>query len=194
MINNKHIQVKTTQSSLLSKLNTVWHEKALWIYGLIITFHMLEHVFQAFQVFVLHMPRPESGGLLGYIFPALVTSEALHFAYAVFTFGGLLLLYPAFGGRARSWWLIAIVFQSWHFLEHALLQGQVLFGVYLFGASGPIGIGQLLISRVELHLLYNTLVTLPTILGIYYHFYPPAKESQGQMPCTCSRRASTIID
>lgn len=163
----------------------------MWIYGVIITFHMLEHIFQAFQVYVLQMPRPESGGLLGFLFPVLVQSEALHFAYAVFTLAGLILLLPAFRGRARTWWLIAILFQSWHFLEHALLQGQVLLGIYLFDASGPIGIGQLYIPRVELHLLYNSLVTLPTILGIYFHFYPPAKESPTELPCTCSRRSGS---
>lgn len=186
-VKNQALSV-SVPTTWIGKLNSVWHEKGVWAYVILVVFHQLEHIVQAFQVFVLRMPRPQSLGLLGFVFPALVRTEILHFAFAVFTLAGLLLLYPAFRGRARLWWVIAIVFQTWHFLEHALLQGQVLFGFNLFGASVPTSLLQLWIPRVELHLIYNTLVTVPTVLGIYYHFYPPMQEALDDTPCTCARR------
>ncbi len=180
--------VSQSRNSLLATLNGEWHKKALWIYGIIVVIHSLEHVLQAYQVYVLKMVPAEALGLLGFVFPALVKAEVLHFTYAVFQLGGLLLLAPAFVGRGRTWWMIAIVLQTWHFIEHSLLQGQAIFGVYLFGQSVPTSIGQLLIRRVDLHLIYNTVVVIPTIIGLYYHLYPPQSDTQAAT-CACNRHA-----
>ena len=50
--------------------------------------HWIEHLFQAAQIWILAMPRPQALGALGYVFPWLVKSEVMHFTYAVLMFGG----------------------------------------------------------------------------------------------------------
>ena len=42
-------------------LNGSWHERALWLYAVIVLAHWLEHLAQAYQVFVLHWPRSAAG-------------------------------------------------------------------------------------------------------------------------------------
>ena len=64
--------------------------------------HWVEHLFQAAQIWILGMPRPEALGALGYVFPWLVKSEVMHFTYAVLMFGGLVLLRPGFRGTAKD--------------------------------------------------------------------------------------------
>jgi len=80
------------------------------------------------------------------------------------------------------------VIQFWHHIEHALLQGQVIAGRTLFGAPAPTSIVQLWIPRVELHLLYNSLVFVPMIVAMFYHLFPSATEAAG-MRCSCSLRS-----
>ena len=55
--------------------------------------HWLEHIFQAYQVYVMHMPRACALGMLGMKYPWLVKTESLHFGFAVFTTIGLLMLW-----------------------------------------------------------------------------------------------------
>ena len=168
-------------------MNGPAHEKALWLYMVIVLAHWAEHVLQAYQIFVLHWPRPASLGAIGLIFPWLVTTEILHFGYAVFMLAGLFLLRPAFLGTARVWWDISLGIQIWHFIEHALLQGQALAGHNLFGSPVPISIVQLWIARPELHLLYNGAVFIPMVAAMLYHKYPPAKDRMTSHPaCTCA--------
>jgi len=90
-------------------------------------------------------------------------------------------------GQARTWWLAALVIQFWHHIEHALLQGQVIVGHTLFGAAQPTSIIQLFVPRLELHLIYNTIVFVPMIIGMYYHLFPSAPDA-ARMHCTCSLR------
>jgi hypothetical protein len=100
---------------------------------------------------------------------------------------GIWTLLPGFVGRARTWWLAALVIQFWHHIEHALLQGQVIAGRTLFGAAAPTSIVQLWIPRVELHLFYNTVVFVPMMVAMYYHLFPSATDAAG-MRCSCSLR------
>lgn len=192
MIANKsHLRQATPDGSFIRKLNSVWHERALWLYAVIVVLHWLEHIVQAYQVFVLKMPRPASLGILGMAFPWLVQTEVLHFGYALFMIVGLFLLLPGFHGRSRLWWTIALVCQAWHFLEHSLLQLQAVLGMHFFGMSVNASVLQIWFPRVELHLFYNTLVTLPMIIAIVYHLYPPQSEVAAHnsgIACTCSRR------
>jgi len=67
------------------------------------------------------------------------------------------------------------------------LQGQVIAGHTLFGASAPTSIIQLFVPRLELHLAYNTLVFVPMIIGMCYHLFPSAPDA-ARMQCTCSLR------
>ena len=92
------------KQSFLEKLNGPWHERALWIYLAIVILHWTEHLFQAAQIWILGMPRPQALGALGYVFPWLVKSEVMHFTYALLMFGGLVLLRSGFRGKAKTWW------------------------------------------------------------------------------------------
>lgn len=162
-----------------------WHERALWLYGVIVLAHWLEHLTQAWQVYALHWPRPTAGGALGLWYPWLVSSEIMHWAYAFLMIGGLLLLRPGYEGRSRLWWNISLLIQAWHFVEHSLLQWQAITGHNLFGAAAPTSIAQIWFPRMELHLFYNAAVFLPMVIAMYYHLYPPAGEA---LPaCGCAR-------
>ena len=103
-----------SKQSFLEKLNGQWHERALWIYLGIVILHWAEHLFQAAQIWILGMPRPEALGALGYVFPWLVKSEVMHFTYAVLMFAGLVMLRPGFRGTAKNWWTASLVIQGWH--------------------------------------------------------------------------------
>ena len=66
-----HIATAPKQG-FLEKLNAPWHERARWIYLAIVILHWTEHLFQAAQIWILGMPRPQALGALGYVFPWLV--------------------------------------------------------------------------------------------------------------------------
>src|SRR5690606_12307099 len=172
-------------TTLIERLNTVGHERGLQIFMAIVLAHWAEHLAQAFQIYVLGWPRPQAGGVLGLFFPWLVSSEVLHYGYALVMLIGIWVLRSGFVGRARTWWMISFGIQFWHHIEHALLQGQALIVEYLFNSPVPISIAQLFIPRVELHLIYNTLVFIPMVIGVYYHMFPAAEEAS-RMRCTCA--------
>jgi hypothetical protein len=149
--------------------------------------HWVEHLVQAYQIFVLHWTRPASLGAVGLAFPWLVSTEILHFGYAVFMLVGLFVLRPAFLGVSRVWWNISLGIQLWHLVEHSILQGQALAGHNLFGSPMPISIVQLWVPRPELHLLYNAAVFIPMVVAMFYHKYPPTQERMAYQPvCTCA--------
>ncbi|MBI4261687.1 MAG: hypothetical protein HY658_14110 [Actinobacteria bacterium] len=166
-------------------LNGRYHRAALWTFMVVVIAHWAEHLVQAFQIWALGMERPESRGVLGLVFPWLVSSEALHYGYAIVMLAGLLLLRPGFTGRARTWWDIALVIQFWHHLEHALLLGQAVVGANLFGQPVPTSIAQVVIPRVELHLLYNALVFIPMVIAMIHHVHP-SPEERHSVSCTCA--------
>jgi hypothetical protein len=49
----------------------------------------------------------------------------------------------------------------------------------------PTSILQLWVPRVELHLLYNTIVFIPMVVAMYFHMLPPAGERR-KAQCTCA--------
>ena len=171
--------------TFLVRLNTVWHERALQIFTLVVLAHWAEHLAQAFQIYVLKWPVPQARGVLGLWYPWLIKSEVLHYGYALVMLIGIWMLRPGFVGTARKWWTVALVIQFWHHIEHALLQGQALLGQNLFNSPVPTSIAQLWIPRVELHLIYNTIVFIPMAIAMYYHLFPPAGEA-AHMKCTCA--------
>jgi hypothetical protein len=146
---------------------------AVAVFMVIVLAHWAEHVAQAVQVFVLGWDRPDAGGVLGLLWPWLVKSEWLHYAYAVVMLIGLILLRGAFEGRARTAWLIALGIQIWHHLEHGLLLIQALLGDPFFGRDVPTSLVQLAFPRIELHLFYNAVVFTPMCIAIYLQFFPP---------------------
>lgn len=168
---------------IIAKLNGQWHERALWLYLLIVIVHWVEHLFQAAQIWILGMPRPEALGALGYVFPWLVKSEVMHFTYAVLMFVGLVLLRSGFRGTSRGWWTASLVIQAWHLVEHTTLQLQALVGQNLFGSPVPTSFLQVVVPRPELHLLYNLAVFVPMVVAMWLHTRP---NQAAVNECTCA--------
>ncbi len=178
-------RMASTADTFLGKLNGPWHKRALQAFMILVLAHWAEHLLQAYQAYVLKWPLHQARGVLGQAFPWLVHSEVLHYGYALIMLVGIRTLLPGFVGRARAWWLAALVIQFWHHIEHALLQGQVIAGRTLFGSPVPTSIVQLWFPRLELHLLYNSLVFVPMIVAMYYHVFPSGRDAAG-MRCGCA--------
>jgi len=176
-----------------AELNGSRHELALRVFMAIVLAHWGEHLLQALQIYVLGWPVPEARGLIGYFFPWLIKSEALHYGYAVVMLIGLWLLRPGFRGVLdRRWWTIALGIQFFHHIEHLLLLIQAQSGHNLAGRPVPTSLVQFFVPRVELHLFYNTIVFIPMVIAMYYHLFPPASESAAPQ-CTCSWHAGTAV-
>src|SRR5687767_15575954 len=171
--------------AFLERINGPSHETALRLFMVIVLAHWAEHLLQAFQIYGLGWPVPAARGVLGHFFPLLVSSEILHYGYAVIMLAGLWMLRPGFTGvDDRRWWTIALSIQFFHHIEHFLLQGQYLLGQNLFGMPVPTSIVQLWVPRVELHLFYNTIVFIPMVIAMYFHMFPPP--AAGRQQCTCA--------
>lgn len=171
----------------IAAINGRYHRAALNVFMAVVLAHWAEHLVQAYQVWVLDRPRPAARGVLGQVFPWLVSSEWLHYGYAIVMLVGLFLLRPGFAGRARTWWTVALVIQFWHHIEHLLLLIQAQTHTYFFGGSVPTSIAQVIIPRVELHLFYNSIVFIPMVIAIYLHLRPNERELQATS-CGCGRR------
>jgi hypothetical protein len=172
-------------ASFVERLNGEWHEVALRGFMVIVLAHWAEHLMQAFQIYALGWPVPEARGALGYFFPWLVKSETLHYGYALVMLVCLFALRKGFTQvLERRWWTLALAIQFFHHIEHGLLQLQALTGTYLFARPVPTSIVQLWVPRVELHLLYNTIVFIPMVIAMYYHMFPA--ESAAAPKCTCA--------
>jgi hypothetical protein len=150
----------------------------------IVLAHWGEHLVQAYQIYVMGWPRPKAGGILGLWYPWLISSEWLHYGYAVVMLIGIWVLRKGFTGLALKWWTVALVIQFWHHIEHLLLLGQAFFHHNLWGRPVPCSILQLICPRVELHLFYNAVVFIPMVIAMYYHMFPPEGETERAM-CTC---------
>ncbi|CAM5700405.1 hypothetical protein [Streptomyces griseomycini] len=153
----------------LDSLNSRHHQLGLRVFVVIVVAHWAEHLVQAYQIYVLGWTIPEARGVLGIPFPWLVTSEWMHYGYALVMMVGLFLLLPGFAGRSGTWWKVSLGIQVWHHLEHLLLLVQALAGAHLPGKAAPTSLVQLIMPRVELHLFYNTLVTVPMVVAMYLH-------------------------
>jgi hypothetical protein len=174
-------------TTFTARLNTRWHRRTLWAFATVVLAHWAEHLFQAWQIWVMGMQRPHAMGALGMVWPWLVHSEWLHYGYAVVMLAGLFLLRPGMAGRALTWWNVALAIQFWHHVEHALLLLQAQSGWHLAGRPVPTSIVQLWLPRVELHLFYNAVVFVPMLIAMVYHLYPSPTEAAG-MRCSCAPR------
>jgi hypothetical protein len=173
-------------SAFIARINGPRHSLALQVFLVIVLAHWAEHLLQAAQIYALGWPVPEARGALGYFFPWLISSELLHYAYAIVMLAGLWMLRTGFSsGPDRSWWTIALAIQFFHHIEHFLLLSQSVTGQNLFGRPVPTSLIQLWVPRVELHLFYNTIVFVPMIVAMYLHVFPSSRDKKGQQ-CTCS--------
>ena len=183
----------TAKPGLYEKLNSQWHRPALLTFMAIVIAHWGEHLFQAYQIYVMHWPRPKALGMLGLVYPWLVQSETLHYGYALIMLIGLWILRKGFTGVSHTWWMVSFWIQFWHHIEHGLLQYQALVHRNFFHSPVPVSILQLWIPRVELHLFYNTIVFIPMVMAMYYHMFPPVGEVY-QAKCTCAWHADEMPD
>lgn len=179
-------------ASFYEKLNTVWHKRALQFFMVIVLMHWAEHLTQAVQIYVLGWPRPKAGGVLGLFFPWLVSSEALHYGYAVVMLVFLWVLRKGFTGTSLKWWTVALVIQFWHHIEHLLLQSQAILHHNLIGSPVPVSFLQMVFpkNRVEIHLFYNAIVFIPMVIAMYYHMFPP--EGEKVAACSCAVRQRSL--
>ena len=154
--------------------------------------HWAEHLAQAVQIYLMGWPRPKAGGFLGLFFPWLVSSEALHYGYALVMLVFLWILRKGFTGTSHKWWTVALVIQFWHHIEHLLLQSQVVLHHNLNGSPVPVSFLQMAFpkNRVEIHLFYNAIVFIPMVVAMYYHMFPPQGEEQAA--CTCAIRQKSL--
>jgi hypothetical protein len=173
-----------TRHGVLAALNGRYHRLGLNLFMVVVAAHWAEHLVQAYQIWVLGWPRPKAGGVLGLWMPWLVSSEVLHYGYAIVMLVALAILRPGFAGRARTWWTIALAIQFWHHIEHLLLFLQAQIGHNLFGSAVPVSLLQLVFPRVELHLFYNSVVFIPMVVAMYLHLRPNHDE-WAAMPCHC---------
>ena len=176
--------------TFFDKLNSEWHERALQIFMVIVLAHWAEHLAQAAQIFLMHWPRPKANGVLGLWFPWLITSELMHYLYALVMLIGLWVLRKGFVGQARKWWTIALAIQFWHHIEHLLLITQATMHHNFWNKPVPFSVLQLVFPRVELHLFYNTVVFMPMVIGMYYHMFPSEGEKV-KAACSCAWRPRT---
>ena len=167
------------------RLNGPWHERSLQVFMAVVLAHWGEHLAQALQIYVLRWPEVEARGVVGLWFPWVVDAEVLHYGYALLMLVGLWVLRTGFVDRAARWWMLAFWIQFWHHIEHALLQVQVITGRNLFDAPVPTSLAQLVLPRVELHMIYNTIVFVPMIIAMYRHLAPSDAE-RARMRCSCA--------
>ncbi|HTV65317.1 MAG TPA: hypothetical protein VMD98_06920, partial [Bryocella sp.] len=171
-----HIAAVPTQQSFYDKLNSQWHERALFVFMAIVLAHWGEHLAQAYQIWVMGWPIPKANGIVGLWYPWMIKSETLHYGYALIMLIGLWVLRKGFVGRSYIWWMVAFWIQFWHHIEHLLLIGQATFHHNFFGKPVPYSVIQLIVPRVQLHLIYNGAVFLPMVIAMYYHMFPPEGE------------------
>ncbi|MER7760770.1 hypothetical protein [Streptomyces sp. NPDC097619] len=162
-------QAPPVKSGVMESLNTRFHKIGLRVFLVLVLAHWAEHLAQATQIYILGWSVPEARGVLGVPFPWLVKSEWMHYGYAVLMLIGFIMFRSGFHGRSRTWWNVTLGVQVWHHFEHLLLLVQALAGAYIAGKAVPTSILQLVFPRVELHLFYNALVTIPMIVAMVYH-------------------------
>jgi hypothetical protein len=138
------------------------------IFGTIMIVHWLEHLFQAYQVYVLHMNRTCALGMLGMKYPWLIRTESLHFVFALLTFAGMI-----YAGRhyfesefAGKTWVLGLFAAAWHGFEHLVLFLQAATHTYFFDRTEPTTIIQLVVPRIELHLFYNSIITILALTAL----------------------------
>jgi len=174
-------------AGFLAGLNSRNHHRALAVFMVVVIGHWAEHLVQAFQIYGLGWKTSDARGVLGMPFPKLISSEWLHYGYALVMLVFLWALRQGFAGRSRQWWNLALALQFWHHIEHLLLFVQAQTGWRLAGQKVPTSLIQLLVPRVELHLFYNTIVTIPMIVAVVLH-RRASKAEHELTGCTCGLR------
>ncbi len=133
--------------------------------------HMIEHIAQIMQIYVLGVPRAEAHGIFGNL-----DVEYVHFFFDTSLEIGVILLLFKFPKNIPLW--AAGVVGFWHTTEHWYITYYYTFDRANYLPTGPgrhainglLGHNGLLwpnspFQRAELHFLYNLLFTIPLIWG-----------------------------
>jgi hypothetical protein len=138
--------------------------------------HVIEHIIQLFQVYVLGVAEDDALGLLGYVFVFNGTEEWLHL---VFNLSYLVCLYVIFAVIVRAavrrllpmWVFVGYAIagvgvETWHSVEHGVIIRNVLRND---GCPCP-GIvdAALGVSDTQLHFGYNLIAYAGTVLPYVY--------------------------
>lgn len=125
------------------------------------SFHILEHIVQVIQKFVLQLPVAH--GILG----ASLDFEPVHFTFNVVYLALVALVWISFTKTPiRKMQLIyglvtfVLVFQSWHFIEHAVKLDQHSVN----GCVSCPGILGHYFDVILLHFTYNAVVYVPLVV------------------------------
>ncbi|MGM1065693.1 hypothetical protein [Saccharothrix sp. Mg75] len=182
---DSQVQTHAHPTTAGSPLTTRLHRPALYAFLLVVLAHWAEHIAQAVQIYALGWPVPQAKGVLGLWMPWLVTSEVMHYGFALVMLVFLFALRKGFVGRSRTWWGVALGLQFWHHVEHLLLIVQASTGTTLLGRPAPTSVIQLIVPRVELHLFYNFVVFVPMVVAMVLHMRP-TREERAAMRCSCA--------
>jgi hypothetical protein len=136
--------------------------------------HVVEHVIQLIQVFVLGIPDDRALGLLGYVFQFQGTEEWLHLVFNLTYLTALLLLVRPLGRHvpdaiprwAYTVFLFGVALEGWHNVEHAVIISNVLRN----GGCPCPGIvdAALGTSDTVLHFFYNLVAYGATLPAFFY--------------------------
>ena len=135
--------------------------------------HVVEHIIQLIQVYVLGVPDDEALGLLGYVFAFQGTEEWLHIVFnglylaCLVIISSRVLFAPVVPLLARMAFLFfGVWLEGWHVIEHVVIISNV---VANNGCPCP-GIvdSQLGVSDTVLHFGYNAVAYTATVLPFVY--------------------------
>jgi hypothetical protein len=139
--------------------------------------HVVEHIIQLIQVFVLGVPENDALGLLGYVFAFQGTEEWLHIVFnatylaALVVIAWTLLGSPVARSLVPRWSLVAFLIfgvwlEGWHVVEHIVIIANVIANN---GCPCP-GIldARLGVSDTILHFGYNAIAYAATVLPLAY--------------------------
>lgn len=138
--------------------------------------HVVEHIIQLIQVYVLGIPDDEALGLLGYVFQFQGTEEWLHLVFNVTYLVALLLLVVPLRSvvphTVPRWAFAAFLFsvglESWHNVEHAVIISNVIANG---GCPCPgIADAALGITDTVLHFFYNLIAYAATIPAFWFYW------------------------
>ena len=137
--------------------------------------HVIEHIIQLVQVYVLGIPDDKALGILGYILQLQGTEEWLHLVFNVTYLSALLLLVVPLRGVvpdavprwAYAAFLFGVSLEGWHNIEHAVIISNVLRN----GGCPCPGIGDVALGITDkvLHFSYNALAYTATLPAFVYY-------------------------
>ncbi|MEO7819082.1 MAG: hypothetical protein ABIS18_08065 [Actinomycetota bacterium] len=127
--------------------------------------HIVEHIVQLVQLFVLHLGKARSHGIVGQL-----DIEWVHFIWNLGVFLAAVMLVRRYPGN--PWLMVVLVLASWHQIEHS----YIMFIYLTTGVAGTPGLlasggklwGGLPVSRPVLHAIYNVAEFAPLVGGFLY--------------------------